>query len=327
MIFLTGATGFIGSYILRDLLKKGYSVKAIKRSNSTMPSDLQDIQGLQWVDCDILDHYSLSKHMEGCSEVIHTAAIVSFNPREREEMFRVNVEGTKNIVNACIDVDVNRLVYVSSVAALGKDEKEKTITEETKWVTADGRAAYDVSKYNAELEVWRGREEGLLVNVVNPSVVLGFGDWNRSSSQLFKQVYTMSKFYTDGFINYVDVRDVSTAVVKLLGGDVVNERFILCGGRLSYLEFFTLVAKAFEITPPSIKVPMALLNIWWRLEKTKSVVTGISPLITKETVSSLRRSFNYSNEKAKQLLDLKFTDVNETIHWSVKRYVNKYELR
>lgn len=324
-VFLTGASGLIGSYILKDLVRRDFNVKVLRRSKKGF-SEFENNSQIEWVDGDLFDIPLLRDQLMDCEVVIHSAAIVSFNPKEKNKMFRTNIEGTRNLVDAALDAKVRRFVHVSSVAALGKTDDGKPISENTKWTSNDERANYDITKFNAELEVWRGAEEGLEVNVVNPSVVIGVSDWLKSSSRLFKFIYQNSKFYTDGIINYVDVRDVSKTVISLVTSSDFGKRMILCAGNIDFENFYSKVAHGFSKPTPKIKIPVWLLTVWQKIENVRASIFRVSPLITKETVRSLQRPSVYNNtESLKSGVD--YTPLDESIKWITQSYVSKYDLK
>jgi dihydroflavonol-4-reductase len=319
-ILVTGANGLIGSALIRHLLAEGHSIRGLKRANSDL-KQLNDISDkIEWIEGDVLDVLSLEKAFEGITYVIHTAAVVSFVPRDRDQMYEINVGGTANIVNAALNAKVQKLAFVSSVAALGRPDprtivadKPTIITEDQKWEESPLNSHYGKSKYLAELEVWRGVAEGLNTIVVNPSMVLGEGDWTRSSTQLFKYVYDENAYYTEGLINYVDVKDVAAIVTKLLFSDIKNERYIVSAGHITYKELFEKMAYGFGKKAPSKKIAPLLAEIVWRIEAFRSWLTGSRPLITKETAKTARTQFIYDGEKVKQVLGFAYNPLNETV--------------
>jgi dihydroflavonol-4-reductase len=320
MVLLTGCNGLIGASIARQLLKNGHQIRAIKRKNSDL-SYLKDIEkNIEWVEADILDILSLEQAIDGTTTVVHVAAVVSFAPKDIQKMYKTNVEGTANVVNICLEKNVKKLLHVSSVAALGRPDLQKidpdtviNINENQKWEDSQLNSHYAKSKYKAELEVWRGVAEGLAAVVVNPSVVLGEGNWHQSSTQLFKYVHDKKKYYTEGFINYVDVQDVARAVVKLLESPIVNERFVISAGHTTYKALFESIATNFGIAAPSKPVTPFLANIVWRIEAIKSWFSGKAPLLTKETAQTARTKFIYDSQKIQKDIDFNFTDLNQTL--------------
>lgn len=328
MILVTGANGLIGSAIVRRLVQAGESVRGLRRANSNI-STLQGIdQQIEWVEGDILDVPSLEQSLIGIEYVIHAAAIVSFVPRDRAAMYKVNVEGTANVVNACLKAGVKKLAYLSSVAALGRPanlsgNQPIVISEAQKWEESPHNSHYAKTKYLAELEVWRGIAEGLSAVMVNPSVVLGEGDWQRSSIQLFKYVWQEKPFYPAGTINYVDVQDVAEIIVRLLQSDLTNQRFILSAGSLSYRDFLWKIADNFEKKRPSYAVSRWVSEVAWRVEALRTWLTGQSPLVTKETARTSRHSFEYLGEKVQKATNFQYTTLNDTLYRVCKFFKNK----
>jgi nucleoside-diphosphate-sugar epimerase len=228
-------------------------------------------------------------------------------------MMQFNVEGTANIVNTCIKFNVPKLAYVSSIAALGNSDSDIEKTEDNYWKPNSHNTAYSVSKYLSEQEVWRGTQEGLDAVIVNPSVILGPGDWSKGSSQLFEKVWDGLKYFTTGSTGYVDVIDVANVIVQLSESDVVNERFILNSENLAYSQVFEWIAEDLNRPKPHIKVTPFIKELAWRLERVKSLITRKSPLITKETANKSMANSSYSNAKISKTLSYKFIPIRESI--------------
>lgn len=313
-IFLTGASGLVGSHIARQLLQNGHQVKALRRSNTSVRLLADVADQIEWVEGDLLDTLPLIEYLQNAEIVVHSAAMVSFVPADVEQMNKVNIDGTANLVNICLDIpSIKKLVYISSIAALGRSKDSLIINEETKWESSDDNTNYARSKYYAELEVWRGSEEGLPVAIVNPSIVLGAGDWSSGSTALFKYVYDEKPFYPRGNINYVDVRDVSECVCRLVENNVVNERFVLNAGNVSYQEFLGQIAAQWQKRTPRYEVTPLLAALAWRAEWIKSLFTGKKPLITKETARTSSKNYQYDSHKAQQILGITFRPLPDTI--------------
>lgn len=322
MIFITGGTGFIGSYIIKNLVEKGHLVRALRRSLS-LPFYLPEkvLQKVEWVDGDVLDPYALNKAMEGADQVVHAAALVSFAPRERTQMYKVNIEGTANVVNAAVEQGLKRILHVSSVAALGRSATGETINEAKPWVDSKSNTHYAISKHHAEVEVWRGYAEGLTGLIINPSTVLGYGDWNRSSLTIFKSIYKGFPWYTRGVNGFVGVEDVAEAAVQLLLSNLTEQRFIVSSENWSFEKLFTQIAEAFQKKPPHrLATPQAGALIW-RLEKLKSLLTGISPLVTKETANVAHMETYFDNRELLQALPgFSFTTLQAVIKEACQQY-------
>lgn len=319
-ILITGATGLVGSAVARKLLEQGHEVVALCRSGSDRSLLQKENKQVQWVEGDIMDVVGLESEIRKVDYVVHTAAIVSFAPKDKSEMYRINVEGTANVINACLVAGIKKLCHVSSNAALGRPDPKRQITEseivideEQRWEESSSNSYYSKTKYLAELEVWRGISEGLEAVIVNPSVVLGEGDWNKSSTRLFRYAYDEKPFYTEGKMNYVDVKDVAKAVVALLFSPISAERFLLNAGSIPYKNFFEMIADGFGKKRSSVKVGKFVASIIWRFEAVRTFITQGSPLITKETARSATRHYSYSSKKIQEKLGLTFTPIEETI--------------
>jgi dihydroflavonol-4-reductase len=283
---------------------------------------VQDIAGqIEWVEGDILDLAALSRAMAGVTVVIHTAAVISFNPADRTRMHKINVEGTANIVNVCLANGVSKLCYVSSVAALGRKKNDHQISEDSKWEHSAYNSYYGQTKYLAELEVWRGMAEGLSGVIINPSIILGPGNWGQGSTKLFKYVWDEHAFYTGGSISYVDVRDVAQIIFQLIRSEITLERFILNGGNIKIKELFEEIATHFGKKPPYLQVNSLLASIVWRLEYVRSLITGKEPIITRETAQAAQKEYTYINEKVKQKLHYSFYPIEDTIAWTCSELV------
>lgn len=322
MILVTGATGFLGSFICRKLLKEQLDFIALKRSNSSL-SLLEDVKDqIIWHEGDITQIDTIDAILEKVDIVIHAAAVVSFHSSDYEKMSRVNVEGTKMLVNSCLRSGIKKIIFVSSVAALGRDKTKSEVDESNKWQESKYNTYYGESKYLAELEVWRGHVEGLDAVVVNPSVILGPGDWNNSSSAIFKYVWDEKPFYTQGYINYVDVRDVTDIIYKLLNSDITGQRFIVNAGKVTFKEMFDQIAQRFNKKPPAIKASQLLVKIGLFIEWLKYIFTGKKPLITRETARVGKTQIYFDNTKVVNELNHTFVPLDETLNWACGHYLD-----
>jgi nucleoside-diphosphate-sugar epimerase len=310
MILVTGGSGLVGTELISQLLVQGNKVKAIY--NSSAPSISH--KDLITVQCDILDTIALEEAMQDVSELYHCAAIISFNKKNKDKLFKVNIEGTANVVNAALDAGVKKMVHVSSVAALGRIRENETVTEKMNWTEESSNSEYGRSKYLGELEVWRGIGEGLQAVIVNPSIIFGGSDWSKGSSEIFKSVYNEFPWYTEGVTGVVDVADVARAMILLMNSEINKERFILNAENLSYKEIFTAIANCFGKKIPQKKVSPAIAAMVWRWEAIKSKFTGKQALVTKETARTALAKVYFDNTKILDALPgFKFTPINETI--------------
>lgn len=324
MILVTGGTGFIGAYILKHLIEKGHKVRAIKRPSGKIPSFISaDIMNkVEWVEGDILDVVSLEDAMEGIDTIVHAAAIVSFSPDRRKELYQTNIEGTANVVNVALEKNIHRFIHISSVAALGRSASGETVTESKQWNDGRLNTDYAVSKYKAEMEVWRGIAEGLEGVILNPTVVLGYGDWNNTSCEIFKTVHNEFPWYTTGVNGFVHVEDVARATVGLLESSITGERFIINGSNWTYQQLFNTIADSFGKKRPNRKVTPFLANIALVTEKIKSILTGKASLLTKETARVAQNFTYYDNSKIlKTLPGFSFIPLEEAIKDSCKKYL------
>ncbi|WP_128545928.1 SDR family NAD(P)-dependent oxidoreductase [Larkinella soli] len=325
MVLITGANGLIGSHLVRRYLEAGHPVAALRRAESDL-SLLDDVrERVTFYEGDILDIPSLEDAVRelrsrGPLDLIHAAAIISYSPKDRDRMEKVNVEGTANVVNVCLGEGVRKLGFVSSIAALGRPARKgiKTdgpvvISEEQRWEDSPNNSFYGKTKYRAELEVWRGMAEGLDAVIVNPTLVLGEGDWSRSSTQLFKYAWDERPFYPAGTAGLVDVRDVADALYLLMQSELTAERFLLNAATMPYQVFFNKVADAFGRKRPSIRVSPGLTRLLWPLEALRSRLTGKPPLITRETARSASSSYQYEGRKIEKMTPFRYRPIDETI--------------
>lgn len=323
-VLVTGGTGFIGAYVIKDLVNAGYRVAAIRRSNR-LPAFIepQVFENVQWFDTDILDIEGLHEAVKNADAVIHCAAKVSFADKDRVALFHTNIEGTANVVNAALENDIKRFIHVSSVAAIGRKKEPGLVNENEKWIGNKLQTSYSVSKHKAEMEVWRGIAEGLPAVIVNPSTVLGYGDWNSSSSSIFKNVYNEFPWYSNGVNGFIDVEDVARSITLLLNATVKSERYILNGDNWSYKKLFDTIADAFGKKKPYKEATPFLGSIAWRMEKLKSFFTGKNPLLTRETARIAQSNTQFDNNKILNALPgFSFTPLEQTIAKACKRYMS-----
>jgi dihydroflavonol-4-reductase len=321
-ILITGGTGFLGAYIIKHLVEKGYAVRAIRRSNK-LPAYISKeiLDKVEWVEGDVLDVVSLEDAMEGIDTVIHAAAIVSFYKKEQKQMYKVNVDGTANVVNIALEKNIKRFVHISSIAALGRKVDGGHVNEEKKWEESKINTHYAKSKYKAELEVWRGISEGLNAVILNPSTILGYGDWNTGSSAIFNKVYGEFKWYTPGINGFVDVEDVAAATVLLMESDIGEERFIINGDNWPFRKLMDTMADSFGKKKPVKQTTPLLLGIAWRVEKVISIFTGQKPILTKESAKVAHSKTYFDNAKfLKTFPQFSFTPLEKTIQKACEKY-------
>ncbi|HLT52467.1 MAG TPA: NAD-dependent epimerase/dehydratase family protein [Flavobacteriaceae bacterium] len=324
MILVTGGTGLVGSHLLYKLAEKQLPVRAIYRSEkkrdlvkkifSYYSKDSEAFfNSIEWVLADITDIPSLETAFTNVKTVYHCAAFVSFEPDKYYELRKINIEGTANVVNLCIAHQVGTLCYVSSVAALGDSIKNQAITEETEWNPEADNHVYAITKYGAEMEVWRGQQEGLNVIVVNPGVILGPGIWKYGSGSLITTVDKGLKYYTAGSIGLIDVKDVVQIMTQLVEKQLVNDKYLLVAENWSYQSFFNTVAQELGVATIGKEAKPWLLNLVWRLDWLRHKLTGKRRKLTKHIAKSISKEKQYGNKKIKTTLGYEFVPISKSI--------------
>lgn len=311
MILVTGGSGLVGRELILQLLAENKDVAAIYHTTPLLDFPFPGVRAIQ---CDLSDIDALEEAMQGVTQVYHCAAKVSFNPKHKQELYKINVEGTANVVNAALNAGVYKMIHVSSVAALGRLRNGETVDESMQWSKETSNSVYGHSKFLGEMEVWRGVGEGLEAVVVNPTIVLGSGNWNKGSTEIFKSVYNEFPWYSEGITGFVDVRDVAKAMIMLMESNITDEKFIISACNKSYREIMNMMAAAFGKKPPSKKITPFLASLVWRMEAIKSKFNGHDPLITKETAGTALAQVNFDNSKLLRYLpDFQYRNIEETI--------------
>ncbi len=320
MILVTGGTGLVGSHLLKQLIKGEESIRAIYRDEKSLNKikhffDLFEVswsdvlKKVEWIKSDLLNPAVLEDAFIGVEYVYHCAAMVSFNKRDKNQMLKVNIEGTSNVVNLSLDYNIKKLCYVSSTAAIGNTTNGDFITEKFDWQNDVALSKYSISKYFAEMEVWRGSEEGLDVVIVNPSIIIGGGDWNSSSSNLFLKVWNGLRFYTLGVNGFVYINDVVKSMTELMNSDIKNERYLVIAENLTFQTLFNYISEYLNKPYPLILVRKWMTSVICNVEAIKSFLFKSNPLVTKESADSAMRITKYSNQKIKKDLQFEFTPI------------------
>lgn len=331
MIVVTGGTGLLGGHLLLELLKEQEEVCALIRPGGNPESVLSvwkhhlsdpatHLKGITWKEVDLNDRQSLLSVIPRGSYVYHCAGNVSFSPGDMGGVYRTNLEATRMLVDVCLEQDVAKLLHVSSIAAIGKNDNGNPNTEGEPWQVKKKRG-YSDSKIQAELEVWRGIAEGLRAVIVNPAVILGAGRWTRSSARIFDTIYKGLKYYTRGVTGYVDAGDAAQAMVLLMKSDILSERFILSAENLSFEDLFKRVADALGVPAPKTYVGKGMSRLGWRLEKLRSMVTGKEPRLTRQSVAAAHAITTYSAEKFCKTFDFSFRPAQESIREIARAYL------
>ncbi len=323
MILVTGGTGLVGAHLLYHLIKNDEKVRAIYRSEeriektkkvfSFYTDDASLFSKIEWFKADITDVPSMIPAFFDVDKVYHCAALISFNPNDYREMRKVNIHGTAIVVNLAIDAKIKKLCFVGSIASVGDSLNGNLITEENEWNKEADNNGYSITKFGAEMEVWRASQEGVKVVIVNPGVILGSGFYTTGSGKLFSQVYNGFKFYTEGITGFVGVTDVVKAMMQLMNSKVKNERFILVSENKSFKEIFFLIADSLGKKRPSIQIKPWQTAIFWRFAWVVSKFTGKEPLISKYSARSAHSISKYSSEKIEKRFNFQFTKIDEVI--------------
>ena len=333
MILVTGGTGLLGAHLLLRLLQQGHQVRAIVREG-TSPEKVMEVwkhyltdgktllQKVDWFTADIANKAELSDAFQGVEYVYHCAALISFDPKDKPLLKAVNITGTRNVVDLSLECGIKKLLHVSSIATVGRNPEHTESTEEDKW-PVKARSPYTSTKTDAEMEVWRGVHEGLKAVIVNPSVILGPGMWQQSSSRFFDTIYHGLRYYTKGATGFVDAEDVVTAMIALMEGEFDGERFILNGSNLTYRDFFQKVAMALGVKAPSAKAGQTLTSLAWRVDWLRSRITGKPPMITRHSASSSHAKRAYSSEKYCNATGNSFRPVDDSISRIAELYLKE----
>lgn len=323
MVLVTGATGLVGAHLVLHLIENGESVRAIYRNLESIQKT-KDLfllykkealfEKIDWIQADITDVPSLEIAFEKVEYVYHCAALISFDPKDEDLLRKTNIEGTANIVNFCIAKAVKKLCFVSTIAALGDlKENEKIITEEAEWNPEKPHSDYAISKYGAEMEIWRGQQEGLETVIINPGVIIGPGFWEQGSGLLFKKVANGLSFYTKGITGFIAVPDVVQIAVKLMKNEHSNDRFTLIAENINFRDLLNSIADSLNVKSPSLHASPLLVNITYRIDWFISNVFGLKRKLDRATAKASYAKNWYSNEKIKNTLATEFSDIHQYI--------------
>jgi len=324
MILVTGANGLVGSYLCRYLLRQGHSIRALTRENSDMRlvADIRD--DIEWVKGDILDIISLEDAISGVKKIFHCAGFISYKNSNAFKLMQLNAVGTENLINVALQGGIEKFLHVSSIAALGRQGiSGESVGEEAPWEMKKLSTGYARSKFAAEREVWRGIAEGLPAVIINPSIILGAGNWNNGSCKLFNTVYNGLKYYTTGGTGYVDVRDVARIAYLLMEGEITGERFILNAENIIYRDLLFQMADALHVARPPKHAGTFLSGIAWRTERVKEIFTGSEPVITKETARIANSTTCFLNNKISQALHYDFIPIAQTIQETANAFLEE----
>lgn len=332
MILVTGGTGLVGSHLLYFLLKENETVRAIKRTSSDLNPvksvfksyNAQSLfKNIEWVTADILDVPSLEDAFTAVTQVYHCAAMIRFSVSDYRALKKVNIEGTANVVNLCISHAIKKLCHVSSVGALGKSINGSPISEETQWNPEADNNVYAISKFGAEMEVWRGSQEGLDVIIIQPSLILGEGHWNSASGSFFTKVKKGIPKYPKGGTGFVDVQDVVKAMVLLMQSEVKNKSFLVSGTNLSYQEAITQIANNIGAKAPKTSAKNWHLSLLAFFQKFASVFTGKKSSLNKDSIRSIQHISEYDGSKITTVIPFEYSVIRNTLKRICAAFVKK----
>ena len=313
MILVTGATGFLGSEVAKQLVLQGNRVRCTKRSSSKIPALLVPLsENIEWVEADLLDVFSLEDAFDGVTQVYNCAAWVSLKQADKEPMINTNVTGTGNLVNLCLLNNI-RLVHVSSVAAVGEAKPGELITEKHHLDQATEHDGYAISKLESEMEVWRGIAEGLDAVIVNPSIIIGPNAGINGSGALFEMIRKGFKFYTDGSMGLVDVEDVAKCMIALMNSNIQAERYIISAENCNYKELTAEIAQNFSIKPPATLAKPWMMELAWRGAALAAFITRSAPAIDKVSAKSASIHRDFDNSKIKKATGIEFKPLRLSI--------------
>ncbi|WP_299182836.1 NAD-dependent epimerase/dehydratase family protein [uncultured Aquimarina sp.] len=325
MILITGATGLVGTHLLIKLVEEKHQVRALYRTidkkeyaknifvQCCKPEDKNAFDTIDWVQGDLNDIPNLTNAFDGITHVYHCAAMISFNPSHYKQLRKTNIQGTANIVNLSLIHNIQKLCYVSSIATISENNLQKPINETSEWNPEISDSVYAITKYGAEMEVWRGTQEGLDTVIVNPGIIIGRGFYNSGSGYLFKKIHKGMKFYTTGTTGYVAVNDVVKIMHRLMNSEIKNQRYILVSENLSFKSAFSMIAKALNKPTPKKKASPFLIKVAFYLQKFNHIFFRTKRTIFKSSIKSAFSNSFYENDKIKKELTYSFTPMEKAI--------------
>jgi len=313
MILVTGATGFLGAELAKELILRKNNIRCSKRASSTTPKILEPYAAnIEWVNADLMDADALETALDGVTQVYNCAAFVSLKQAHKDAMIRTNVQGTANLVDLCVEKGI-RIVHTSSVAAVGEAKPGEQITENHHLDSSTETDGYAISKLESEMEVWRGIAEGLDAVIVNPTIIIGASAGTAGSGQIFETVRKGLKFYTGGTIGFVDVQDVAKCMITLMATDISGERYIINAENRPYKQIFEEIANCFGVKPPATLAKPWMMELAWRGASVLGLLTGKAPALDKTSARAASNTREFDNSKIKQAIGFEFKPISDTI--------------
>lgn len=326
MIFVTGGTGLVGAHLLVELAKKQQPIRALKRKTSNTKTienffaeqnASQFYSYINWIDGDLLDVTELPNLLEGIETIYHAAAFVSFDERQEEEIFNTNILGTEALVNEAIDTGIKEFFFISSIASMDDiNPVTKMIDELSPWNNSLTHSSYSISKFRAEMEVWRASQEGVKVIIINPGIIIGTLDTKRASESLFQQNSSKNDYAPSGGTAFVDVRDVVNILFQLIDKQLFNQKFIVISENKTYKEVFDYVAINSKRSVKNVS------NLTLKIIKNLSIFSRIfgGKYMTKANYYSLTSVTKYDNSKVVKALDYNFISVKDAVDYHYTRF-------
>ncbi len=335
MILVTGASGFLGAYFLRELLERGQPVRALYRKPrrvsralellKRMGSPTEDMDRLiHWFECDILDIPRLEEAFESITGVIHCAGFISFDTSDRDKLYKVNVEGTANLVHLSLKYQIGFFCHISSVAALGQATPPERIDEDTPW-NPDQNNCYGWSKREGEREVWKGIQEGLRALIVNPGVIMGPGPWNSGTPLIYRRVRKGFRRYPPSEVGLIDATEVPRLCLGLIDSESFGGSYILVQEEWDYRELLETVQ---EIVGTKNRLrPVGLRTLKWlgALESVRALFSGQSVRLSRDLIDTFERTEHYDNTKVLKTLEYEYPDLRDQLKENGKRYYTSSE--
>ena len=331
MILVTGGTGLVGSHLLLDLLKAGNNVRAIYRKSSNLlvvkkvfsfylSSEETELyfNRIDWQEADINDISALTEAFKGITSVYHSAALISFDPSDEKALRKVNIEGTANIVNFCVYGGIKKLCFISSIATMDLTPGEKEISENFTWHQDQNHSDYAISKHGAEIEVWRGAQEGIPCIILNPGIVIGPGFWESGSGQIFNRIHAGLKYHFPKTTGFVGVQDVARAAICAMESSIKNEQYIVVAENLEFKKVLEMIAESIQKPAPKKPLKPWMVFIGWIYQYSAGILFGKKRQIAKKDVKALFAHTFYSNQKLVSEFNFRFTPVQESIRQTGK---------
>lgn len=340
MILVTGATGMVGAHLLMTLAQQHDTIRATRRESSSLKA-VENIfrffgkekaeelmQKVEWVNADLRDPEQIQKALKGVDTIYHTAAIVSFQKKDDQMMIENNREATANLIDFALENHVSKFCHVSSIASLEKIPEKKLTNEDNIWKSDKNKNAYSISKFQSEMEVWRGHEMGLPVVIINPSVILGSGNWDKGSPRFFSSIAKRLYFYSEGGTGFVDVMDCVDAMLRLTSEEnwekVRGKRFVLNKENIKYKQLFDTIAKELNCKSPQWKITAKGMKIAYWIDAFLSTILFRTPKITKSTIKSATQQSFYDGSRITKTISFQYRNMSETIQRIADQYKEEH---